>query len=76
MSDNTNNIRNIDKTNDTLLQIKKLYLKSGYMDKHGTDVWVSAILCVVFAFLICYYYYVNVLQVVRTNCKNINVTHF
>jgi len=67
MSDNTNNIRNIDKTNDTLLQIKKLYLKSGYMDKHGTDVWVSAILCVVFAFLICYYYYVNVLQVVRTN---------
>ena len=52
---------------NTLFKIKKLYLKSGYMNIHGTDVWVSAILCGIFIYLICYYYYVNVLQVIRAD---------
>ena len=53
--------------NDTINKIKKLYMKSGYMSKYGGDVWTSAILCVIFIILICYYYYSNALQVIKTN---------
>ena len=60
-----------DKSNDviqnTINTIEKLYLNYGYMDVHGSDVWVSAILCFVFVYLICYYYYANVLQVVKAD---------
>ena len=65
MSDNSTDT---DKTiMNTLFKIKKLYLKSGYMNIHGTDVWVSVILCLVFIYFICYYYYVNLLQVIRAD---------
>jgi len=60
-----------DKSNDviqnTINAVEKLYLNYGYMDVHGSDVWISAILCFVFVYLICYYYYANVLQVVKAD---------
>jgi len=66
MSDNTTNV-NTNTIDNTILKIKQLYLKVGYMDIYGTDVWISVIICVVFIYLICYYYYANVLQVVKAD---------
>lgn len=61
------NLINTNDTNDTIIKIKKLYMKSGYMSKYGGDVWTTAILCVIFIILICYYYSANALQVIKTN---------
>lgn len=65
MDNSSNNV--VKETNETINKLKTLYLKSGYMDKYGSDLWVSAILCFVFVYLICYYYYANVLQVVKSD---------
>ena len=65
MDDSSTNV--VKQTNETINKLKTLYLKSGYMEKYGSDVWVSAILCFVFVYLICYYYYANVLQVVKAD---------
>lgn len=40
------------------------------MDKHGSDVWISVIICIVFSLVISYYYYTNVLEVVRADWPN------
>jgi len=56
--------------NDTLKKLNKIYLKAGYMTKHGTDVWVSVIICIVFIIAIYYYYYSNVLEVIRADWPN------
>ena len=32
----------------TLNKLNKLYLRSGYMDKYGMDVWITTILCISF----------------------------
>lgn len=55
---------------DTLKKIKELYSKKGYMDRYGTDVWISAILCVVFIFFTTRQYLTNVLEVVRADWPN------
>jgi hypothetical protein len=55
---------------DTLKKIKEIYLKRSYMDRYGTDVWISAVLCVIFTILICHQYLTNVLEVVRSDWPN------
>lgn len=55
---------------DTLKKLNNLYSKVGYIDKHGTDVWISVILCIVFMIVIYYYYYSNVLEVIRADWPN------
>ena len=48
-------------------KIENLYLKFGFMDRYGSDVWISAILCVIFLILITYFYLFNLLQVVKSD---------
>ena len=48
-------------------KINKLYQNSGYMVRYGADMWISAILCIVFTVLTVYFYYTNILQVVKSN---------
>ena len=55
---------------DTLNKLNNLYSKSGYMDKYGSDVWISVILCIVFILVIYYYYYSNILEVIRADWPN------
>jgi hypothetical protein len=40
------------------------------MDKYGADVWTTAILCILFSLIISYFYYTNVLEVVRADWPN------
>lgn len=63
-------MNNIPKPHDVVNKIKKLYSTSGYLDKHGSDVWISVIICIVFSLVISYYYYTNVLEVVRADWHN------
>ena len=51
-------------------KINRLYLTSGYMDRYGSDVWASAIICIAFIVFINYYYFVNVLEVIKTDWPN------
>lgn len=52
---------------DIQKKIEKLYQNSGYMDRYGSDMWTSAIICFIFIFLTFYYHYMNVLKVVKAN---------
>jgi len=52
---------------DIQKKINNLYKTSGYMARYGSDVWISAVLCFIFAFLTLYFHYTNMLQVVRSN---------
>ena len=52
---------------DIQKKIANLYQKAGYMDKYGSDVWSSAIVCIIFIVLTVYFYYMNILQVVKSN---------
>jgi hypothetical protein len=54
----------------TLDKLNELYLMTGYMDKYGKDVWVTAILCVSFILLITHTNLTNVLDVVRADWPN------
>ena len=54
-------------TNPILNKINNLYKKSGYMGKYGNDVWVSGVICVSFIVFINYYYFANVIQVVKAD---------
>ena len=58
---------NITQSHDVVNKIKKLYSTFGYMDKHGSDVWVSVIICITFGLVISYSYYTNVLEVLRSD---------
>jgi hypothetical protein len=51
-------------------KINLLYSTSGYMAKYGTDVWTAAIICLAFIVFINYYYFVNVLEVVKADWPN------
>ena len=46
-------------------KLNVLYKKAGYMDKYGNDVWVAAVICISFIVFINYYYFVNVIEVVK-----------
>jgi len=48
-------------------KLNKLYGKAGFMDKYGSDVWTSAIICLAFIIYINYYYFVNVLEVIKSD---------
>jgi hypothetical protein len=48
-------------------KINLLYAKSGYMNRYGTDVWAAALICLAFIIFINYYYFVNILQVVKAD---------
>jgi hypothetical protein len=49
------------------IKLNKLYSKSGFMGKYGTDVWVSAIICLAFIIFINYYYFINIIEVVKAD---------
>ena len=51
-------------------KINKLYKDVGYMDKYGSDVWAAVIICILFLFCTFYYYFINTLQVVRSDWPN------
>jgi hypothetical protein len=54
----------------TLKKLKELYSMTSYMDKYGRDVWISAILSVVFIYLTCHQYLMNVVEAVRADWPN------
>jgi len=54
-------------TNPILNKINNLYRTTGYMGKYGNDVWLSAVICVSFIVFINYYYFANVLQVIKAD---------
>jgi hypothetical protein len=54
-------------SSDIINKLEKIYLMSGYLDKHSKDIWVSIIICVLFFLFIYYYHIANVLEVVRVN---------
>ena len=56
--------------NETINKINKLYSSSGYMDKYGSDVWATAIICIIFMLLTNYYLFANVLQVIKADWPN------
>jgi hypothetical protein len=56
--------------NETINKINKLYSNSGYMDKYGSDVWATAIMCIIFLLLTNYYFFANVLQVIKADWPN------
>ena len=68
MSTNTNT--NIIDVKKTLTRINMLYLKTGYMQKYGADVWVSFILCAVFSFMTIKYTIKNAMEVLRIDWDN------
>lgn len=56
--------------NDVANKIRKLYSTSGYMAKHGNDLWISVILCIFFSIFISYFFYKNLFEVVRSDWDN------
>ena len=54
-------------TNNIGNKINVLYSKAGYMDKYGSDVWAAAIICLLFIVFINYYYFVNVIEVIKAD---------
>ena len=52
---------------NTLNILNKLYLRSGYMAKYGSDVWISVILCIIFIVLIFQQYLSNTLDAVKAD---------
>jgi hypothetical protein len=48
-------------------KINMLQAKSGFMDKYGSDVWATVIICIIFILAISYFYYLNVLEVIKVN---------
>ena len=54
-------------TDKIYTKINKLYSTAGYMDKYGSDVWTAAIVCLSFIVFINYYYFVNVLEVIKAD---------
>ena len=56
--------------NDIVNKINMLYLKAGYMDKYGSDVWTSVIICAIFSYLICSYASINALDIIRADWDN------
>jgi hypothetical protein len=51
-------------------KIDELYSMTGYMDKYGSDVWISFIICIVFIILAFYYQLSNALDVIRSDWPN------
>ena len=51
-------------------KIDELYSMSGYMDKYGSDVWISVIICITFILLTFYYHFTNTLEVIRSDWPN------
>lgn len=54
----------------TLNKLNKLYLRSGYMDKYGMDVWITTILCISFILLTSRQFLFNKLDVVKNDWPN------
>lgn len=48
-------------------KLNKLYDKVTFMDKHGIDVWLVIIICIVFLIAITYYTVLNNLQPIKAN---------
>jgi hypothetical protein len=44
-----------------------LQSKSGFMEKYGSDVWATVIISIMFILAICYFYYLNALEVIKLN---------
>ena len=62
--DNTNS------NNHIFEKINKLYEKSGYLDRHGLDIFMTVVLCIVFMLAISYYHILNNLQPIKADWEN------
>ena len=62
--DNTNS------NNSIFEKINKLYEKSGYLDRHGLDLFLTIVLCIVFFLAISYYHILNNLQPIKADWEN------
>jgi hypothetical protein len=51
-------------------KINELYSMSGYMDKYGSDVWISFIICVVFILFSFKYQISNALDLIKSDWPN------
>jgi hypothetical protein len=56
--------------NEILLKLNKLYSITGYMSQYGSDVWITAIICILFTYMIYRYYIINILEVIRSDWQN------
>lgn len=55
---------------DIIKKLEEIYLMTGYLDRYGTDLWISFTLCIIFILLILFYHYSNRLEVVKANWEN------
>jgi len=58
---------NINSNNSIFEKINDLYEDSGYFDRHGLDVLITFILCIVFVLAISYYHTLNNLEPIKAN---------
>jgi hypothetical protein len=54
-------------TDELLKKLNELYLKTGYMDKYGKDLWITIILCLLFIYFIFREHVINILDGVKVD---------
>ena len=59
------------KEEDAFSLVKELYSSTDYMSKYGTDVWITAIVCIIGLYLMTHQYIVNILEVIRADWPNL-----
>ena len=57
-------------THKIITDIISLNLKNGFMNKYGSDVWGSIVLCVIFLYLTFKVHFKNYFEVVRADWPN------
>jgi hypothetical protein len=57
-------------TDELLKKLNELYLKRGYMDKYGNDLWITIILCLIFIYFIFREHIHNVLDGIKKDWHN------
>ena len=55
---------------DLFSVLNNLYKKAGYMNKYGSDVWATVILCLIFLIAIFYLVFFNSLEVIKSDWEN------
>lgn len=51
-------------------KINNLYSKTGFMDRYGSDVWLTVFIVLCFVFYILYFYFMNSVEIIRSDWDN------
>ena len=51
-------------------KINSLYSKTGFMDRYGSDVWLSVFICLSFTFYILYFFFMNSVEIIKSDWDN------